>query len=185
MNTDTLRAEREHLANLLEALQRCSYFLNSAASAIDWPIDGPSLKRRQKDQPLFQALAACNERFSKMQDTIAAAMRHSALLMGEATTPFLRVLAFFEKLHVIESVESWQLCRAARNLAAHDYETSYDLIAEHFNELHALQRVLVEAAERLIQLCAQSLDVHPATDDFQVEFMQVCRQFASRRPTAG
>jgi hypothetical protein len=185
LNTDSLRAEREHLANLLEALQRCAFFLDSAATAVEWPVAGPGLKLRQKDESLFQALAAFNERFSKMQDTMAAAMRHSALLMGEATTPFLRVLAFFEKLRVIDSVESWQLCRAARNLGAHDYETNYDLIAEHFNELHALQPVLIPAAERLLELCAQSLDARPATADFEAEFLQVCSKFAKRIPVVG
>lgn len=180
----SLLAEREHLANLLEALQRCTFFLDSAASAVEWPVAGPSLKLRQKDEPLFQAIAAFNERFAKMQDTMAAAMRHSALLMGETTTPFLRVLALFEKLHVLESVESWQLCRAARNLAAHDYETSYDLIAQHFNELHALRTVLIAAAERFLALCAQSLDAHPATADFEAEFLQVCRKFNRHPPLA-
>ena len=32
MNTNSLTAEREHLANLLEAVQRCSHFLNAAPS---------------------------------------------------------------------------------------------------------------------------------------------------------
>ena len=101
-------------------------------------------------------------------------MRHCALLMSEATSPFLKVLALFEKLGVIESVDAWQLCRTARNLAAHDYETDYALIAEHFNELQALLPVLVGSAARLLQLSAASLSVEPASTNFEAEFRQVC-----------
>jgi len=177
MNTASLQAERAHLANLLEAVQRCVYFLEATSSTVKWPLDGADLKLRQKDQPLFQSLAAFNERFAKMQDTLGAVMRHSALLMGETTTPFLKVLSLFEKLGVIESVEVWQLCRTARNLAAHDYETSFDVIAGHFNELHTLVPALVQAASRMLELCARSLDILPATADFELEFRRVCSKF--------
>lgn len=173
MNTNSLTAEREHLANLLEAVQRCAHFLHASSSKVTWPLDGNDLKKRQKDVALFEALAAFNERFAKLQDTLGAAMRHSALLMSETNTPFLKVLALFEKLGVIESIDSWQMCRTARNLAAHDYETDYALIAEHFNELQTLQTVLVRAASRLLVLCAQSLNILPTTADFEIEFQHV------------
>lgn len=168
-----LSAEREHLGNLLEALQRCVYFLHSSVSKVAWPLDGNTLKQRQKDESLFEALAAFNERFAKLQDTLGAAMRHSALLMGESTSPFLKVLALFEKLGVIESVDSWQLCRTARNLAAHEYEIDYALLAEHFNELHGLVPSLVRATGRLLVLCGQSLSVTPSSTDFAMEFSYV------------
>ena len=173
MNINSLSAEREHLANLLEAVQRCAHFLHASSSKVTWPLDGNDLKKRQKDLALFEALAAFNERFAKLQDTLGAAMRHSALLMSESNTPFLKVLALFEKLGVVDSIDSWQMCRTARNLAAHDYETDYALIAEHFNELQTLQPVLVRAASRLLVLCAQSLSIFPATADFEIEFQHV------------
>lgn len=174
MSGNALTAEREHLANLLEAVQRCVYFVHASASQVDWPLAGPALKIRQKDEALFGALAAFNERFAKLQDTLGAAMRHSALLMGEPTTPFLKVLALFERLGAIESVASWQLCRAARNLAAHDYQTDYERIAEHFNELHSLVTVLIQSSARVVALCEQSLAVGPASADFETEFRTVC-----------
>ena len=173
MNTNSLTAEREHLSNLLEAVQRCAHFLHASSSKVDWPLDGNGLKQRQKDEALFEALAAFNERFAKLQDTLGAAMRHCALLMSETTSPFLKVLSLFEKLAVIESIDNWQMCRTARNLAAHDYETDYALIAEHFNELQTLQPVLVKCGSRLLALCAQSLGVLPTTADFEIEFQRV------------
>ena len=155
-------------------MQRCAHFLHASSSKVGWPLDGSGLKQRQKDEALFEALAAFNERFAKLQDTLGAAMRHCALLMSEANSPFLKVLALFEKLAVIESIDSWQMCRTARNLAAHDYETDYALIAEHFNELQTLQPVLVRVGSRLLARCAQSLGIAPTTTDFEAEFRRAC-----------
>ena len=87
MNTNSLTAEREHLANLLEAVQRCAHFLHASSSKVEWPLDGHRLKQRQKDVALFEALAAFNERFAKLQHTLGAAMRHCALLMSAFRKP--------------------------------------------------------------------------------------------------
>jgi len=65
-------------------------------------------------------------------------MRHAALLAGEPVDSFLKVLSFYEKSNVIESIEVWQLYRTTRNLAAHDYETDYEEISSHFNALNEL-----------------------------------------------
>jgi len=175
MGSNSLDDEREHLSNLLEAVQRCTHFLHASASRATWPLDGQTLRQHQKDVALFEALAAFNELFAKLQDTLGAAMRHAALLLSEPTSPFLKVLALFEKLAVIDSTEGWQLCRTARNLAAHDYETDYDRSAEHFNALHSLQPTLVRTAARLLPLCAELLGVAPATQNFDEEFNRACR----------
>jgi len=128
MTENILDAERQYLASLLEAIQRCVYFLHASDSKITWPLDGGELAIKKKDEQLFESLSAINERFAKLQDTMGAAMRHAAMLMGEQTDSFLKVLAFYEKTGVIDSVSSWQLCRTARNLAAHDYETEDKII---------------------------------------------------------
>lgn len=176
MTHDLLEAERRHLANLLEAIQRCVFFLHQSESKLDWPLTGPQLANRKKDVALFESLAAINERFAKLQDTLAAAMRHSALLMGEPTDSFLKILALYEKLGVIESTSDWQRSRAARNLAAHDYETDYDDIAEHFNALHGLTAMLYTAAGRLNDTCRNTLQIEPANGDFSPEFARITAQ---------
>jgi hypothetical protein len=80
MNTSSLTAEREHLAHLLEAVQCCTHFLQAGASKVTWPLDGATLRQRQRDLDLFESLAAFNGRFAKLQNTLCAAMRHSAPL---------------------------------------------------------------------------------------------------------
>lgn len=173
MNLSTsalLFSEKQHLANLLEAIQRCVYFLNASHKNVEWPLTGSVLTLRKKDNDLFEALAAINERFAKLQDTLGSAMRHSLLLSGEQADSFIKVLAIFEKNQVIRSVEEWQVARTARNLAAHDYETSYDEVADHFNTLYALTQNLYQISRRFIVYCEKELGICPRTPDFSEEF---------------
>lgn len=173
MAQDILGAERQYLSRLLEAIQRCVYFLHASDRKIAWPLEGDALAIRKKDEAMFESLSAINERFAKLQDTLGAAMRHASMLMGEQADNFLKVLAFYEKTGVIDSVSSWQLCRAARNLAAHDYETDYTEIADHFNTLHDLQPMLFQASGRLLASCASNLGVYPSSEDFTQEFSDI------------
>jgi len=101
-----LAAQKAHLSQLLEAIQRCAYFLAAASRQLPWPLQGEELHTRKKEEALFQALSAFNERFAKLQDTLGAAMRHASLLRGERNDDFLKVLAYYEKQGVIDSVAS-------------------------------------------------------------------------------
>ena len=65
--------------------------------------------------------------------------------------------------------------RAARNLAAHDYETDYELVAAHFNALNAQQSMLFETAFKFVQYAAQTLKVTPISRDFSQEFDVITR----------
>ena len=172
MNTE-LNKERAHLSDLLEAIQRSSWFLNESLKKISWPLDAEELARRNKDIDLFETLSAINERFAKLQDTLASAMRHSALLMGEPTDPFLKVLTFFEKQGVLNSVDAWQECRMVRNMAAHDYETEYELIAEHFNTVRSMFPMLLSVSQGLLRVVSQELSIHPSSNDFHSEFTSI------------
>lgn len=167
--------QRRHLAGLLEAIQRCVYFLDASDRGIPWPLTGGALAARKKDKDLFEALAAVNERFAKLQDALGAAMRHSLSLSGEQADSFIKVLAIFEKFQVIDSIEAWQVMRTARNLAAHDYETDYAVVAEHFNTLHSLKPSMYGVARRFVAYCEEQLSIKPISVDFAEEFFQITR----------
>lgn len=173
MTERVLMAEKEYLANLLEALQRCIYFLESVDNKIPWPLDEELLTQKKKDVALFESLAAMNERFAKLQDTLGIAMRHASILSGESADSFLKILAFYEKVGVIESVATWQSSRSARNLAAHDYEIRYARIAEHFNTLHELRVGLYRAADKFLRYCQDQLAIAPASEEFSAEYGSV------------
>ena len=173
MNPALLEHEKQHLASLLEAVQRCVYFLDAAGGSVTWPLAAQGLEQHKKDKELFGALAAINERFAKLQDTLGAAMRHAMGLSSEPAETFLQVLAFFEKLGVIASIADWQTCRTARNLAAHSYETDYESIAEHFNTLHEMQPVLYASARKFVSYCCATIGISPASIDFADDFIAI------------
>ena len=133
-----LQDHRLHLAGLLEAIQRCVFFLDASTRDIVWPLTGEFLQAHKKDNALFEALAAVNERFAKLQDTLGSAMRHSLILSG-----------------------------------AHDYETDYEQVAQHFNSLHSLTPDLFAAAYRFVKYSADVLGVGPLSSDFAPEFEQI------------
>ena len=60
MSTNSLTAEREHLANLLEAVQRCAHLLHASSSKVGWPLDGSGLKQRLVGTA-SQLLALCGQ----------------------------------------------------------------------------------------------------------------------------
>ena len=74
MSNDTLNAEKAHLSSLLEAIQRCVYFLHASDQKITWPLTTEHITAHKKDVSLFESLAAINERFAKLQDTLGAAL---------------------------------------------------------------------------------------------------------------
>jgi len=173
LNLTLLSSQKQHLAELLEAIQRCIYFLDASSRKLAWPLTDDLLKAHKKDVVLFEAMAAINERFAKLQDTLGAAMRHACILSGEPADSFLKILGFYEKAGVLESVESWQLCRMARNLAAHDYDIDYAEIAEHFNSLKTLTPMLYMTAACFHKYCKEVLYIEATQTDFTTEFLQI------------
>lgn len=157
---------RRHLADLIEACQRCAWHLEASAARIDWPLTPQALEQRQMDLALFEPLAAINERFAKLQDLLGTTMRHLCELSGERTDTFLRVLSFCEKAGIIESTEDWQACRSLRNRASHDYGTDFAITAEHFNALHAQIPVLKTVTLALTDHAKRSLGIEPPDPRF-------------------
>ncbi len=173
MTENILHAQRDHLAGLLEAIHRCVFFLDASINKITWPLTKTHLSQHKKDVDLFESLSSINERFAKLQDVLGAAMRHGAILSSEPTETFLKVLSFYEKMGIIESIESWQLCRTMRNLAAHDYGIDYSGIADHFNALHEMVPTLYGSSRRFVDYCQERLGVTPAKGDFSENFIHI------------
>ncbi len=180
MKKDGLLLEKEHLVRLLEAIQRCVFFLDASTNKLTWPLSGAYLSKEKTNVEVFETLSSINERFSKLQDTLGAAMRHAAIFSGESANVFLKVLSFYEKIDVIESLESWQRCRATRNLAAHDYGVDYAEIAEHFNIVHELLPFLYATSRRFFDYCVNALNVQPRDCDFFHFFHKITDEYSKK-----
>jgi hypothetical protein len=60
-------------------------------------------------------------------------------------------------------------------MAAHDYETDYSLIAEHFNVLSELTPMLFVTAGHLVEICNNELELSAEPGDFNDEFATLLR----------
>lgn len=167
-----LEESRRHLADLIEACQRCAWHLEATAARVEWPLTAKSLEQRQMDLALFEPLAAMNERFAKLQDLLSTAMRHYCELSGERTDTFLRVLAACEKAGIVPAAEDWQTCRSLRNRAAHDYGTDFEVTASHFNALHGQVALLKRVTLALADQAKQTLGIEPPDARFSAALRQ-------------
>jgi hypothetical protein len=170
-----LAESRRHLADLIEACQRCAWHLDATAARIEWPLTAESLERRQMDLALFEPLAAMNERFAKLQDLLSTAMRHYCELSGERSDTFLRVLAVCEKAGIVPAAEDWQTCRSLRNRAAHDYGTDFEVTASHFNALRGQIPLLTTVTLALTDQAERTLGIQPPDARFSAALRQAGR----------
>lgn len=154
-----LKQQKQHLADLLVAIERCIYFLEKSSIKCQWPLSADFLKQNDKDVELFEVLSAINERFAKLQDILASSMRHALILSGEHSDNFLKILSFYEKQNIIHSTEQWQLYRTVRNTISHDYEIDYSKISDHFNLLYELKEPLIKDAINFADYCDKTLGI--------------------------
>ena len=74
---------------------------------------------------------------------------------------FGSVLAFMEKLGVLESTERWKLIRELRNAVNHEYEEDTDRLTQFFTELVGAVPELFACQQRLLEFCASAYRIKP------------------------
>ena len=171
MSLSVIEESRGHLADLLEASQRCAWYLQAGAAKVRWPVTGAELAQRSRDLEFYERLAAIHERFGKLQDLLATTMRHLCELSGENTESFLRVASFCHKAGILSSLEDWQTCRSLRNRAAHAYGTDYTETAGHFNAMRAQIGFLTLAVIGVSAYVRENLQIQAADESFLRELV--------------
>jgi len=95
-----------------------------------------------------ESLAAFRVRFSEFQEHLDKTMRAIAI-EEEDPEPFGAVLAFMEKLGILDSTEHWKLIRELRNSVNQEYEENPARLSELFRQLIAETPTLVGIFERI------------------------------------
>lgn len=98
-----------------------------------------------------ESLAAFRIRFSEFQEHLSKAMRAVAIEEEEKPEPFGAVLAFMEKLEVLDSAEHWKLIRELRNSVNHEYEENVDRLSNFFHHLIEEAPTLTGYFNRLVE----------------------------------
>lgn len=140
-----IQTKLQHLARMREYL---AYSLSQVEKLLpldDWAALAP-------DQ--HESLAAFRVRFSEFQEHLGKTMRAVAIEEEQEVERFGAVLAFMERLHVLDTAEHWKLIRELRNAINHEYEDETARLAEFFALLAKETPVLFGYFSRLQGFCA-------------------------------
>jgi hypothetical protein len=70
VNRSILDSEKQHLAELLEAIQRCIYFLDAFSRKLTWPLKADLLETQKKDVDLGFRLALAGHQSMYIPDAV-------------------------------------------------------------------------------------------------------------------
>jgi len=118
---------------------------------LDWPRLAPEQ---------HEALAAFRVRFSEFQERLGKAMRAVAMEEEVDVSRFGTVLAFMEKIKILDSTEHWKLIRELRNAGNHEYEEDAARLVEFFQALVGETTTLFGIYQRLVDFCRNAYGMH-------------------------
>ena len=146
-NLELIRTKLGHLSRMREYLTYSHTQVSPLMPLDDW-------SRLSQDQ--HESLAAFRVRFSEFQEHLGKAMRSVAIEEEVDVDRFGSVLAFMERLRVIDSVDQWKLIRELRNAVNHEYEDNEHRLREFFTAMAAQTHVLQGFLERLVAFSRQA-----------------------------
>ena len=114
----------------LQHLSRMRGYLGYSLSQVESVLQLKDWTALNPDQ--HESLAAFRVRFSEFQEHLGKTMRAVAIEEEQELERFGSVLAFMERLKVIDSADHWKLIRELRNAVNHEYEDDSTRLAEFF-----------------------------------------------------
>ena len=135
-------------------LERMEAYLRFSLSQVEKILPSQDWTLLTPDQ--HESLAALRVRFSEFQEHIGKTMRAVAVEEEQDVERFGAVLAFMERLKVLDTAEHWKAIRELRNAVNHDYADDSIRLAEFFDLLMAEVPVLFGYLSRLKEFCANS-----------------------------
>ena len=147
------------LAKQLDHLHRMRSYLDYSAARCQAIFPVPNWQALGFEQ--HEILAAFRVRFSEFQEHLGKTMRAVAIEEEVPVERFGSVLAFMEKLGVLESVERWKVLRELRNAVNHEYEEDEIRLTQFFTEMLRATPELVAIHHRLVTFCREAYGIEP------------------------
>ena len=145
-----IRIKLEHVSRMHDYLQYSLSQVEPILVLRDWAALTPGQ---------HESLAAFRVRFSEFQEHLGKTMRSVAIEEEQDVDRFGTVLAFMERLKVIDSVEHWKLIRELRNAVNHESEDDGARLAEFFALMVGETPALFEWCARLNAHCISTYGV--------------------------
>jgi len=152
----------EHLhliARQLTHLQRMREYLAHSVQRCEKIVPISNWRTLSLEQ--HETLAAFRVRFSEFQEHLGKIMRAVAIEEEVEVERFGSVLAFMEKLGVLESVERWKIIRELRNAVNHEYEEDAERLTQFFKEMVIVTPELFACHQKLLGFCREAYGVKP------------------------
>jgi hypothetical protein len=111
-----------------------------------------------------EMLAAFRVRFSEFQEHLGKTMRAVAIEEEVNAERFGSVLAFMEKLGVLESVERWKIIREIRNAVNHEYEEDAGRLTQFFSEMFKATPEIFVCHDKLVAFCNEDYGIGCTSD---------------------
>lgn len=148
--TSLLAQQQKLLAEKLQVLQRLE-------DGLAWSLDHlPELEAAALDDPaVAERVAAIVDRFCKLQDQLAGAMRHVHSMLGEKQRSFHDVVTWAVSEQILPGESLWLELRSLRNRLTHEYDPKSEAFLELVAMIRAYSRHLGLASARLARLCEQ------------------------------
>lgn len=147
----------------LEHLRRMRGYLEYSAAR----TAGILPKLRQTPDALTQeeheTLAAFRVRFSEFQEHLGKTLRNVAIEEEVDVERFGSVLAYMEKIGVLDSTRRWKEIRELRNSANHEYEDNAARLAQFFAALLDNLPILLDWHRRLAAFVVETLELPAST----------------------
>ena len=140
-----IQTKLQHLARMREYL---AYSLGQVEKLL------PLEDRAALAPDQHESMAAFRVRFSEFQEHLGKTMRAVAIEEEQDAERFGAVLAFMERLQVLDTAEHWKLIRELRNAVNHEYEDETARLAEFFALLAKETPALFGYFDRLRGFCA-------------------------------
>lgn len=145
----------QHLiARKLDHLQRMRRYLEHSFERCSGIF--PALHWQAVSMEQHEMLAAYRIRFSEFQEHLGKTMRAVAIEEEVDVDRFGSVLAFMEKLNVLESADRWKIIREIRNAVNHEYEDDAQRRSLFFAEMFKATPELFACHDKLVSFCVEA-----------------------------
>lgn len=107
-----------------------------------------------EDPTVAERIAAIVDRFCKLQDQLAGAMRHAHAMLGERQRNFHDVVTWAVTECILPNESAWLELRSLRNRLTHEYDLAGDEIPELMRLVRQSSNTLASAMQRFAEVCA-------------------------------
>jgi uncharacterized protein YutE (UPF0331/DUF86 family) len=150
----------EHLrliARQLDHLQKMQDYLEFSYSRANRILPATQWSNLTPDQ--HETLAAFRVRFSEFQEHLGKTMRAVAIEEEAEAERFGSILAFMEKLGILDSADNWKFMRELRNAINHEYEDDMTKLNEFFAGLLELTPTIINYFQNLKRFCKETYNL--------------------------